>query len=153
MNSNLSLLKIIPLMTLLIGLLAPVKIVKAASGDLNSKDFTKQETLNEEEQNGENQVSFGISQLVASQAAQKIVWFSFLTLTVCNLYSKVQSAKNKNHRVSTNKIEPDIPSFKLINKNPKILSLVVENVDNSANFNHQERIALEHQSEPEREAA
>jgi hypothetical protein len=167
MNLSLTLLKIIPLITLLTGLLLPAKMTKAASSEPTEKASGKQEIVNGKEkgkeETGEHHTAAVIPQILLSKKAQQIEFFVFLSLIGCsivapelfykpkkNSQSLKSSETEEKQQAKISEIEPELTSLKVIPENNKRLNLVS---DNSEEFKNQEKIELESQSEQERKAA
>ena len=182
MNLNLTLFKTVPLVTLIIVLLSPTNIAKAASSALTNKASTKQETLKGEEHAEEHHGASGIPQLLLSKKAQKIEFFTLLSLIGAsivipellhkpkpklknNLKNNSQSLKSreepKNQRTEINKHNQDISSLKvIIEREIPSFNVITEHMkrlnsgsENSEKFNDQEKIELESQSEKKQKAA
>lgn len=158
MNLNLKLLKFIPLILLIVGLLEPTKIAKAASFDPINKD-SKQESLTNKESTEKPHNSIEIPQLLLSKQAQQIEFFSFLavigfSIVIPELFynskKSIQSPHNseahKKQKERMNKIEENI----IFIENPQSLSVVA---DNSEKFKNKEKSELKNQSDQEQKAA
>ena len=134
----------------MIGLLAPMKIVKAAEDISNNQTDAKQETSNNEQPTGEYREISRLPQLVASQKAQKIVFLSLMSLVSCNICSKIKLQNNQNQEGQINRFDRDSPSVKTFSDNAKKLTLVV---DNSEKLVAQATIKSENHSEEIKKAA
>jgi len=159
MNSNLSLLKVLSLATLTIALIAPVKIVKAAStSSPTNKASTVPATEGQHTTAGQPKTA-QIPELVASPKGQQIEFFAFLSIIGLfvvvpellynpkeNSQSLDKNESNSAINEQTSNLEKNIPSLQIVSKKIKALSLTANNL---GEFNEQE----ENQNEQEQKAA
>ena len=163
MNLFLTLRTIIPLITLMTGVLLPTNIALAGSYAPSNKASIKQETLGAEEPTVEYHKTGGIRQLLFSKKAQQIelsIFASaiFLTVVIPRLFNQSKknsqslksSKKHDNQREQINNTEQNIVFLEVIRENKKKSSLEAKN---SEKFNNQAKIELENQSEQEQKAS
>jgi hypothetical protein len=175
MNLGLTFLRIIPLITLMTGVLLPTNIAKAASDVPTNKASLKQEIVEDHKQTGEHRQTeedhqiAGIPQLLLSKKAQTIEFSIFLSTILLSIFvpelfynpiKNVQrleniqrpksSAKDNLQPEQIGKIELPLPPLKVIPEKTKTSTLVR---DKSAKINNQAKIKSENQSQQDQEAA
>ncbi len=153
MNLFMNLRVIIPLMTLMTGILLPTNIAEAASNAPTDKASIKQETVKNEEHTEEHHGTGGIPQLFFSKTAQKIELSIFLGAIVLSIViPELRKSRKKPARQQeqVKKIEQDVVSLEVIRENRQTSSLAA---GNGEKFNNQEKIKLENQSEQEQKTA
>ena len=163
MNLSLNLRTIIPLITLMSGVLLPTNIALAASPAPTHEASTKQETVKHEKQKAENHTTSAIPQLFFSKKAQKIeliIFFSiiFLCIVVPEVFYKPKKSsqspksgeRHQKKLEKTKKIEPDIVSLEVIHENTKASTL---KADNSKKINNSDKIESQNQSKQEQTIA
>lgn len=167
MNFNLVLLKILPLITIVMGLFGPTKIAEAAGSEPTNEDSGKPETLKDKKTTQKYYKIAWLPRLISVEEAQTIEFYTLLSTVGLSvvvpelLYNPKKNSKS--HSISKsisengnkqlleiNKVDGDIPSFKAVHENGKSLNLVA---DKAEKFNKLEKIEFKTQSEPDQKAA
>ncbi|MDJ0571392.1 MAG: hypothetical protein QNJ53_20400 [Pleurocapsa sp. MO_192.B19] len=155
MKPNSTLLKAIPLMILMAGLVKPVKIAQAAGSDSSHDAPDEKKAVNSGELTEEHKEANGIVALLTSKKAKQIEFFAFLGTLGCSIIvpELLYKSKESNQSLESSEHDQDLqdtPTLKVVTENTKGLNLVS---DNSEQLNVQETVEFEDQGDQDQKAA